>query len=138
MTFPDDALIGATPHRCAHAASERSRSGLSPAATISAAAPSTPTPCKAGRLGAALGDEGLEQLVDLFGLFVEGDHTPRQRADGELGGGSDDVVAGTGPHGRGLTRQHDRREPLEAFTQLIGAGEGQVADLAEGLHTHRP
>ena len=36
--------IGATPHRWAQAASERMRSGLSPAATNSLAAVSNPTP----------------------------------------------------------------------------------------------
>src|SRR6185437_14795434 len=51
-TFPDDAGIGATPHRCAQAASLRSRSGWSPAATSSSAAVSGPTPCRLSRLGA--------------------------------------------------------------------------------------
>ena len=41
---PHPAGIGVTPHRCAHDRSEASRSGLSPAATSSDAAVSTPTP----------------------------------------------------------------------------------------------
>jgi hypothetical protein len=44
LTFPDDAGIGATPHRCAQAASERSRPGWSPAAMSSSAAVQGPTP----------------------------------------------------------------------------------------------
>ena len=44
VTLPEDAGIGATPHKCANAASLRSRSGLSPAATSSTAAVSVPTP----------------------------------------------------------------------------------------------
>lgn len=44
--------MGATPHRCAHAASERSRCGLSPAATSSALATSVPTPSQVNNLGA--------------------------------------------------------------------------------------
>jgi hypothetical protein len=42
--LPEDAGMGATPQRCAQAASERWRSGLSPAATRSVAAVPEPTP----------------------------------------------------------------------------------------------
>jgi len=45
--------MGAVPHRCAKAASERSRWGLSPAVTSSWPAVSTPTPGRATRVGAA-------------------------------------------------------------------------------------
>jgi hypothetical protein len=44
VTLPEEASSGETPHRWAQAASERRRSGLSPAATSSAAAVSMPTP----------------------------------------------------------------------------------------------
>ena len=44
VTLPEEAGIGAAAHRCAQAASERSRSGWSPAATRSSAAVSAPTP----------------------------------------------------------------------------------------------
>src|SRR6516225_7697728 len=44
VTFPEEAGIGAVAHRCAQAASERSRSGWSPAAIRSLAAVSWPTP----------------------------------------------------------------------------------------------
>ena len=44
LVLPDDAGIGFTPHREAKAASERSRSGLLPAAINSVAAVSGPTP----------------------------------------------------------------------------------------------
>ena len=40
----EEAGIGALPHRCARAASDRSRPGLSPAVTSKLAAMSTPTP----------------------------------------------------------------------------------------------
>ena len=43
-TLPDEASSGATSHRWVQAASERMRSGLSPAATSKMAAVSTPTP----------------------------------------------------------------------------------------------
>ena len=43
-TRPEEAGIGAVPHRCAKAASPWSRSGLSPALTRSCPATSTPTP----------------------------------------------------------------------------------------------
>ena len=50
--FPLDAGIGQTPHIMAKLASERSRSGLSPTATITAPAFSVPTPSSSSRLGA--------------------------------------------------------------------------------------
>lgn len=51
--FPDDAGIGATPQRCAQAASDRMRCGLSPAAIRILAATSKPTPWASGSDGAA-------------------------------------------------------------------------------------
>src|SRR5215471_16550390 len=52
LVFPEEAGIGATPHRCAHELSLRSRSGWSPAATSSSAAVSGPTPNRLSRPGA--------------------------------------------------------------------------------------
>ena len=42
--LPEEAGMGATPHRCAQAASDLIRCGLSPAATTTMAAVSGPTP----------------------------------------------------------------------------------------------
>ena len=53
LVLPEDAGIGLAPHRAAKAASECSRSGLSPAAVRKVAAPSGPTPVIAVRAGAA-------------------------------------------------------------------------------------
>ena len=50
--FPVVAGNGATPHRFAHAASQPTRSALSPAATNKIAAVSIPTPSSSTRLGA--------------------------------------------------------------------------------------
>jgi hypothetical protein len=44
VIFPEDAGIGAAAHRCAQAASERSRSGWSPAAMSNSAAVWGPMP----------------------------------------------------------------------------------------------
>jgi len=44
LVLPDPAGMGATPQRCAQAASERRRAALSPAATKRIAAVSAPTP----------------------------------------------------------------------------------------------
>ena len=62
--LPEDAGIGATAHRCAQAASERSRSGWSPAATRSSAAVSAPTPYRASRPGGVAGDQGHDERVE--------------------------------------------------------------------------
>jgi hypothetical protein len=64
VTFPEDACSGETPHRWAQTASERRRSGLSPAATKSEAAVSGPTPNRASRSGAMAVTGGcLKDLV---------------------------------------------------------------------------
>src|ERR1017187_9494880 len=52
VVLPDEAGSGATPQSCAKLASERSLSGLSPAATRSAPATSGPTPLRAHSSGA--------------------------------------------------------------------------------------
>ena len=52
LLLPDEAGMGATPHRWAHAASEYRRSGLSPALINRAAAVSGPTPKRASSSGA--------------------------------------------------------------------------------------
>src|SRR6266571_97000 len=61
LVLPDDAGRGATPQRCANAASLRSRCGLSPAATSRIAAP-----C------AELARCGEAQMADLVPVFDAG------------------------------------------------------------------
>jgi hypothetical protein len=53
LVLPDEAGIGETPHSFANAASERTRSGLSPATMSISAATSAPTPNAATSFGAA-------------------------------------------------------------------------------------
>src|SRR5262249_60655615 len=52
VTFPEEAGMGAAAHRCAQAASERSRSGWSPAAIKSVAGGAGAGPGRAHRRGA--------------------------------------------------------------------------------------
>jgi len=97
--------IGASPHRCANAASDRSRSGLSPAVVSSWPATSVPTPGEQAWRGD--GDEGLELGVgfgDLFGeVLVPPEAAQRGLGGllrcGELGGGAQ-PRAGCDQHGR--------------------------------------
>ena len=80
---------GAAQH--ANAASERSRSGLSPAATSSAPAMSGPTPNTSTRPGAALADQpvqlGLSSVADLAvqGLVAAGEGAKRELAAAMVG-----------------------------------------------------
>ena len=69
--FPESAGTGDTPHRWAQAASEWSRSGLSPAATKSEAAVSGPTPKRASRSGAVAQEQRLDLLVEVGELGIE-------------------------------------------------------------------
>jgi hypothetical protein len=71
VTFPDDAGIGAAPHRCAQAASERSRPGWSPAAMSSSAAVRGPIPYRASRPGARAVTRGMMRSSRRPGLAVQ-------------------------------------------------------------------
>ena len=72
MVCPDDAWTGLTPHSAAKEASERIRSGLSPAATNRTAAVSGPTPGAASRAGFAVGAETPDLGFEFCDLGVEG------------------------------------------------------------------
>ena len=77
--LPEDASMGATPHRWANAASLRSRCGLSPAATIRIAAVSIPTPSRARRPGAVARNQLGKLGIDPFGRRVEIEHASTER-----------------------------------------------------------
>jgi hypothetical protein len=86
---PEDAGMAAAPHRCAKAASPRSRWGLSPAVTSSCPAVSTPYPRQGHQGGRAQGDQRLElevEPVDLDGLQPVGARKPGQ--PGPVGAGA--------------------------------------------------
>src|SRR5216683_4846277 len=99
VTFPDDAGIGAAPHRCAQAASLCSRPGWSPAAMSSSAAVRGPTPVQGGQAGGAGGDQRDDELVqagELAGWELGAAPQLAQRdaggvADGTAGPGRSDA-----------------------------------------------
>ena len=70
VIFPDDASMGATPQRCAHAGSDRRRSGLSPAAISRGGGGVGSHAEDFEQLGGGLGDEGVEKFVDGGSLGV--------------------------------------------------------------------
>ena len=98
LVIPDEAGIGATPHSLAQAASERTRSMLSPATMSSSAAMSVPMPKAAHELRYELGGQVLEDALVLGDLFVEVQPAPRDGAQGVYCGGLDEV------HGAGNQR----------------------------------
>lgn len=133
MTLPDDASSGATPHRLAQAASERRRSGLSPAATSRAARCQPrprggPTVRERPHGPAGPGAAGASELS------VKGDNPPSQNPD-RCGGGVQHQIPGSLPRTDSGCRaaEHGRRHTVEVFSQLIGPTELQVADLGQGL-----
>jgi hypothetical protein len=69
--------MGAVPVSRAHAPSERSRSGLSPAVTSSVAVVWIPTPRSATTLGAVAVDRSGELSVEVFDLGIERPEPPR-------------------------------------------------------------
>jgi hypothetical protein len=72
--------MGATPHRCANAASVAIRSGLSPAATSRRAAVWTPTPRMSRSAGGGLVGQHIELGFHPVGLLVEQTDAQRELA----------------------------------------------------------
>ena len=71
LVFPEEAGIGATPHRCAHELSLRSRPGWSPAATSSSAAVSGADAVQAEQARRAGGHQGDDELIEALELGVQ-------------------------------------------------------------------
>ena len=131
--LPEDAGIGAAAHRCAQAASLRSRPGWSPAAMSSSAAVCGADPVEGEQPGGARGDQGDDELVEAVELAVEelrragparaarcGWRSRRRRRDGAAA----PRVSAT-RRGRGV--------PGEPGPQVIGAGQDQGPGLVDRL-----
>jgi hypothetical protein len=129
---PEEAGMGAVPHRCAKAGSERSRWGLSPAVTRSCPAVSIPTPGSASRVGDR-GDQGLELAVELVEFALELPPAPGQGAQGGLGR-CRWTGQGPGPQGRTGTNQGLGLEAAQRLTQLVGGAVEHPVELFGGRH----
>ena len=127
--------MGATPHRWAQAASERRRSGLSPAATSKAAAVSMPTPKSPSIFGAVAEHELVEQLIDSSGLFFKGEDATSQAGERNLGGLENRVASGSRAHGGRLGRERFDGQTFQATSQLVRGGVAQLAHLVDGPQT---
>ena len=84
--------MGAVPHRCAQAASDRSWPGLSPAVTSKAAA-AIPTPSNASRSGAVWVTSSDSRASRCAFLLIQGRHPAPEDPQGGLGGDDDRVRA---------------------------------------------
>ena len=131
VTLPEDASIGATPQRWAQVASDRRRSGLSPAVTSRVAVVSMPTPKSSSILGAVVDQLG-EELVDARRFVLESKHptsegrpkTPwwRKRPGRPEERGRMAAVSATRIGGR---------QAFQTASELVG---GRVAELAHLVH----
>ena len=124
--------MGLTPHRRAQAASERSRSGLSPAATNRAAALSMPTPYSDEQAGAVWVEQLGEQLVD----FLASPRRARAPAGPAPAAPSwwrsmTGSLPGPGAHGRRLLGDQPTRNTLQGLADLLRGGEAEMADLVD-------
>src|SRR5215212_6029020 len=71
LVFPDDASTGQTPHRDANDASERRRSGLSPAVINNVAAVSGAEPVTLEQLGSMSSDDTVDLALQVLDLCSE-------------------------------------------------------------------
>ena len=84
------------------------------------------------QFGRGLFDQGLEDGVDLGDLLFEGDGSPGQHPQAELGE-RDDVAFGSGPIGRGPLEKVEDVEASELVSDGLGGSRDQVAHLVERL-----
>ena len=136
VVLPDDAGSGATPQRCAKAASLVSRWGLSPAATSKIAAVWIPNAVDLEQGRRRPVDELLEQYVKARAVGFECQHTPAQRGDGEFGRVSDDVGLRVRTQCCRGASELVSMHATKAFSQVVGGGEAEVADLVQVLDPH--
>ncbi len=132
VTFPEDAESGAVARRCAQAASERSRSGWSPAATSSMAAVSGADAVEREQARGAGSHQGNDELIEALELAVQEPGAPAQLTQCDPGGITDHG-AGTGPQRGQLGDQVNGGMPGEPGPQAVGAGHDQRPGLVDGL-----
>ena len=131
LVRPEEASIGATPHRWAKAASLRRRPGLSPAETSRAARCVRSHTVGTHQLRGGGGDQRLQHSVEPLALRLEALHASCQFTQREPGGsrrgrrGRPDG-AGRSPHElwRGVAPQR--------LTEVVGAADEQRAHLVDG------
>ena len=131
--MPDEAWIGATPQRCAKAASERIRWALSPAATSSRAAVWVPTPCKAEQTRRRRFDEASEFAVEAGAVGVDVEHAATKGLHGQLGGIHHWIAGRVGTQCRGCLGQGVDGDATEPFPQVIRSTEAEMTELVEAL-----
>ena len=132
VVLPDDAGMGATPQRCANGASLVSRWGLSPAATSKIAAVWIPTPWTSSRWERR-GARGVPAADRGGGCRPRAPRRDDPRWRRELGGVGDDVGLAVRTKRRGGPCDMVSVDTAEAFSQVIGCGEAEVADLVQIL-----
>ena len=101
MTFPEEAGIGATAHRCAQAASRAQPLRVVPGGDQEQGGGVGADAVQGEQAGGAGGDERDDELVEALELAVEELGAPAQLAQRDAGGVADDV-AGPGPQRRQL------------------------------------
>jgi hypothetical protein len=132
VTFPDDAGIGAAAHRCAQAASERSRPGWSPRRDGQQRGGVRANPVEGEKAGGMLADEGGDELVEAAELAVEEHCAPSQLAQCDAGGVAGGA-AGPGTQRRQFGDQSSWGVLGEAGSQVIGAGQDKGPGLVDRL-----
>jgi hypothetical protein len=133
MVLPEEAGIGAAPHRWAKVASERSRWGLSPAVTSSWPGGVDPDPGQDDQARGSRGDQRPEVAVELVEFALELLPAPGQDPQGGLGGGCW-AGQGPGPHGRTEPNQGFGLESEQRLAELLGGAAHHSVQLLRGCH----
>ena len=123
---------GATPHRCAQAASDWSRSGLSPAAITSAAAVSGPTPKRSSRSGTVATSSDSIRSSSSASSRREPD-AMGQRRQRRLGRSGDRIGRSRRPQLGSFGDERRHRQPFKATTEPFRCAVAEVAHLDQSL-----
>jgi hypothetical protein len=122
--LPDDAGIGAAAHRCAQAASLRSRSGVISGGDEQQRRGVGADPVDGDQAGSAGGHQRGDELVQAAELAAGELRAAAQLARRDTGGIADHV-AGAGPQRRQAADQRRGAVPGEPGTQVVGPGQDQ-------------
>ena len=130
---PEDASTGLVPHSAAKDASLRIRSGLSPAATSSAAAASGPTPQAPSSAGLACSHSASRSGVESVDLSCERPVAACQRPQRCLGRRVDSVGGGVGAQSGARVDDGGGAKSAQSVFEVLGGGDDEAVDLVGGL-----
>ena len=133
--MPEEAWIGATPQRCAKAASEGSAGVVAGSDEQQGGREHTDTMQVEQRRGGRFDQLG-ELATEAGAVGVDVEHTSTEGLHRQLRGVHDGITSRVGAQRRGGLGETGDGDATEPFAQLIGCAEAEMTELVETLDAH--